>query len=52
MLLDLSVQKCAFHTVGVPVINYGDVQNVWIFKQQKLIDHLLTNAKQIFGAIF
>ena len=29
--LDLSVQKCALHTIGVPVINYGDIY-VWIFK--------------------
>ena len=28
-----SLDKCALHTVGVPVINYGDVKNVWIFKQ-------------------
>ena len=31
--LDLSVQNCAVHTLGVPVINYGDVYSVWIFKQ-------------------
>ena len=42
--LDLSVQKCALYALGVPEINYGDVQNVLIFKQLKLIDHLLNNC--------
>ena len=32
-LLDLSVQNYALHTLGIPVINYDDVYNVWIFKQ-------------------
>ena len=38
-----SFQKCELHTLGVPVINYGDVRKVWIFKQYKLIDYLLNN---------
>ena len=25
--------KVSITSLGVPVINYGDVQNVWIFKQ-------------------
>ena len=41
--MDLSVQKCTLHTLGVPVINYGDVYNVWIFKQYKLIDQSLNS---------
>ena len=28
-----SVQKCALHTIGVPVVNYGDVQNVCIMNR-------------------
>ena len=26
MLLDLPIQKYALHTLGVPVIDYGDVE--------------------------
>ena len=28
LILDLLVQMCALHTLGVPVINYRDFQNV------------------------
>ena len=48
----MSVRKCALHTPGVPVINYSDIYNVRIFKQQKLIDHLLNNCLTIFWGDF
>ena len=32
-MLTFGVQKCALHTLGFPVINYGDLKNIQVFKQ-------------------
>ena len=30
----LASSKVCIHTLGIPAINYGDVQKVWIFKER------------------
>ena len=50
--MDFSIQNCALHTLGVPAIDYGDVQNILIFKQLKLMDHLLNNCQTVFRGGF